>query len=77
MKDILTVSELADYTGFKVAYIYQLTHRKEIPHYKPTDRKLFFLWAEIKEWLLKNRITPVSEIEAEATSFNLRNKRAV
>ncbi|ENT6847277.1 helix-turn-helix domain-containing protein [Vibrio vulnificus] len=36
---LLSAEEAAQYANLSVKYIYQLTHTKQIPHYKP-NRKL-------------------------------------
>ncbi len=73
-KEILTLNELAEYTGFSKSHIYKLTHRNEIPHYKPTGKVIFFKLSEINEWLLQNRIASNSEIEQQAGEFIMRKK---
>ena len=42
LKDIFTVEELSDYTGFKKSYIYKLVHSNSIPFSKPNGKVLFF-----------------------------------
>lgn len=74
-KEVLTVDEVAAYTGLKKSYIYQLTHRKEIPFYKPKNKVLFFKRTELEAWLLRNRHIPNSEIETEAANYILNNKK--
>ena len=69
MKDFLSIEEVAELTGYKVSYLYQLTSERVIPHYKPTGRKIFFLWAEVKEWLMSKRVTPMAELEREAVNL--------
>ena len=68
-KDILSIQELADYTGLSVAYIYRLTHLRKIPHYKPLGKKLFFKIDEVREFLTSKRVKPLAEIEQEATDL--------
>lgn len=74
-KEILTLNELAEYTGFSKSHIYKLTHRNEIPHYKPSGKVIFFKLSEINEWLLQNRIASNSEIEQQAGEYLLNRKR--
>lgn len=62
-KDILTVEELAQYTGYSESYVYKLCHHRRIPHYNNEfGRRLFFVLDEIKEWCTANRVKTVSEI---------------
>lgn len=47
----IRLEEVIKLTGYKRNYIYQLVHAKKIPHYKPTDRTLFFRESEIIDWI--------------------------
>ncbi|MBI5731718.1 MAG: helix-turn-helix domain-containing protein [Stygiobacter sp.] len=47
--------EACAYLGFAPSYLYKLTYRKIIPHYKPSGKMLFFSKAELDEWIFKNR----------------------
>ncbi len=73
-KDVLTLDEVAYYTGIGKSYLYKLTHRKEIPHYKPRGGKIFFNKAEVDQWLQKNRVTPDDELRAKANTFAMIGK---
>lgn len=70
-KEILNLEEVSDYTGFSKQTLYNLVHRKEIPHYKPTGGKLFFLKAELLLFLQKNRVASNEEISRKATKHSL------
>lgn len=41
-KDVLTSDEAAVYLGVSKSFLYKLTMRKEIPHYKPNGKLCFF-----------------------------------
>jgi len=47
----LSFKEAASYLGFAPSYLYKLTYRKVIPHYKPTGKMLFFSKCELDEWI--------------------------
>lgn len=51
----LNFKEACAYLGFAPSYLYKLTYRKIIPHYKPSGKMLFFSKAELDEWIFKNR----------------------
>ena len=48
---LLNFKQAADYLSFSHSYLYKLTSRKIIPHYKPTGKMLFFSKAELEEWI--------------------------
>lgn len=65
-KTIFTLDELSDYLGLKPSYIRKMTSNKEIPHYKPSGKKLYFRREEIDEWVLSARVSTAEEIRSEA-----------
>ncbi len=68
VKNTLDLEEAALYTGYTKAYLYQLTSKREIPHFK-RDRKLYFNKAELDTWLTADRIATRAEIETQATTY--------
>lgn len=65
-KPFLTTKELSKYLGLTEAYIRKMTHNREIPHYKPMGKNLYFSREEIDEWVLQSRVATREEIRAEA-----------
>lgn len=47
----LNFKEACAYLGFAPSYLYKLTYRKIIPHYKPSGKMLFFSKTELDEWI--------------------------
>ena len=64
-KNILTVEDVVNYTGFSQKQIYKLTSTRTIPHYKPSGRKLFFKKDEIDELITRGRVDPFDEFSNE------------
>jgi len=64
-KNIFTVDEVVNYTGFSQKQIYKLTSTRQIPHYKPSGRKLFFKKNEIDEWITRGRIDTLDDLSNE------------
>lgn len=50
-KEVLTADEVARYLGISKSYLYKLTMRREIPHYKPLGKMCYFNRREIEAWL--------------------------
>ena len=69
VKQILTVEDLINYTGFSRSYIYKLVHKSIIPYSKPNGKTLFFQKKEIDEWLLQNKSKSISQLEKEAINY--------
>ena len=74
-KTVLTLSEVASYTGLSKSYLYKLTSGRKIPHHCPTGKVLFFSKEEIDQWLLSNKVSTVEEVEQEALNYLSNNKR--
>ena len=56
----LSFKEACAYLGFAPSYLYKLTYRKVIPHYKPTGKMLFFSRNELDDWIFSK-----SKVESE------------
>ena len=65
-KTIMTVDDLAVYLDLSPSYIRKMTHNREIPHYKPSGKKLYFQKEEIDEWVLSSRVATAEELRSEA-----------
>ena len=68
-KAVLTTDETARYMGISKAYLYILTMKKLIPHYKPMGKVIYFLRSEVESWLQGNRVATLSEIESKAKTY--------
>lgn len=74
-KQIFTVEDVVNYTGFSRSYVYKLVHNNILPYSKPNNRTLFFNKKEIDDWLLQNKSKSVSQLENEASNYtNLKKK---
>lgn len=75
-KELLSVDELADYLSISKSFIYKLTSNREIPHYKPGGKFVYFKKSEIIEWVSKSRIKTEDEIELAAENHLLKIGRS-
>jgi len=55
-KEVWNSSDFMKYTGMSYSALTKLTSTGEIPYYKPTNGKLFFLKTEILDWIKNHRI---------------------
>ncbi len=74
VKQILTVEDLINYTGFSRSYIYKLVHKNIIPYSKPNGKTLFFQKNEIDTFLLQNKSASISQIEQKAFNYTSTTK---
>ena len=74
-KEVWSIEDLSNFTGFSKNYIYGLTARKVIPYYKcPGGGKTTFKRQEVLDWLISNQVpvkkTGKSNIEFEIQALN-------
>lgn len=75
-KKVLTFEEGCEYSGIKSSYMYKLTSSKTIPHSKPNGKIIFFDKVKLESWMLQNEVKSKQDIEYEALSYTLKNKKA-
>lgn len=72
-KEVLTSDEAAKYMGVSKSYLYKLTMRQQIPHYKPMGKMCYFNRLELEQWLQNNRVSTDTEIEQKAQAYCMQN----
>ncbi len=68
-KTIMNIKQIHAHTGMAISYIYKLTSRGLIPHYKPGGKLIYFVKEEIDNWLLSKKIFSQGEIETETDNY--------
>jgi excisionase family DNA binding protein len=77
MRDMLLNFEyMCRYLQISSSHLYKLTSQKQIPHFCPQGKKLYFQREEINQWLLRTRQFAEDEIDRAATDYIVRNKRS-
>ncbi len=74
-KEVLTSDEVARYMGISKSYLYKLTMRREIPHYKPMGKVCYFNRTEVEQWLQNNRVSTSTEINQRAQAYCMKGGR--
>lgn len=69
VKRVLTLEEAALFTGLSKSRVYFLTSTKQIPHYKPSGKMVYFDREELEEWLRRVRVTTIDEAAEEAAAY--------
>lgn len=70
-KNVLNMDDVVTLTGLSKGYIYKLTCKKEIPHYKPNGKLVYFDRQEIENWMKQNRVNSFAEAEQQASKYLL------
>jgi excisionase family DNA binding protein len=73
LPDTLGIKEAANFLKLKITTLYEKTSRKLIPHFKKGN-KLYFLKAELEEWIKKGKVKTQGEIEGDAATYLLTGK---
>ena len=68
-KEVLTSDEAARYMGISKSYLYKLTMRQQIPHYKPMGKMCYFNRVEVENWLQGNRVATDVELQERANNY--------
>ena len=75
-KEILNLDEAATHLQVSRSYLYKLTSAKEITHYKPSGKLIYFKKSDLDAWLLRNRELSFIEV-SENLILNLKEHRNV
>ncbi|RTZ10944.1 DNA-binding protein [Flavobacterium sp. GSP27] len=75
MKEVLNFNDACSYLDISASHLYKLTSQKQIPHFCPQGKKLYFNRTELDEWLQRNRQSSTDEIETMAANYLLTNRR--
>lgn len=68
-KTYMNFDEAAEYLGVAKTSLYNKCYRKQIPHYKPSGGKLYFLRSELDAWIAAGRVAARNKIKAQANNF--------
>ena len=62
----LSLEEASVYLHVSKSYMYKLTHRRQIPCFKPNGKKVYFKKSDLESWLFRIRQATDEELDAEA-----------
>ena len=61
----LDIEGASEYLKIPKSSLYQLIHKKKVPHHKPNGGKIYFDRFELNEWIIKSRIKTIDEVEQD------------
>ena len=73
-KATLNFNEACKYIDVSPSHLYKLTSTKQIPHFCPQGKKLYFKREELDAWLQRNRQS--SDDSADAADLVIRSRRS-
>ena len=65
-KDVLTLEEAALFLGISKSSLYKMTHKHELPFYRPNGKLIYFEKSELVKWMRQNRSMSEEEIKETA-----------
>jgi excisionase family DNA binding protein len=74
-KSVLNFNEACKYIDVSPSHMYKLTSARQIPHFCPQGKKLYFKREELDTWLQRNRQSTTAELEEQAPDFINRGKK--
>ena len=72
-KDILKLVEASEYMGVSKSFLYKLTHKGNITHFKPNGKLIYFRKSDLNAWMLQNKVSGSLELEEELDYYLKRN----
>lgn len=73
-KEYLTLKEACLYLSISESTMYKMTCRKEIRHYKPKGKNIYFKKEELSNWISNCQVKTINEI-IEENEVRLSKKR--
>jgi excisionase family DNA binding protein len=74
-KAVLNFNEACAYLELSQSHLYKLTSTRQIPHFCPQGKKLYFNRHELDAWLQRNRQSTADEVEKQATNYIIKKGR--
>jgi excisionase family DNA binding protein len=74
-KTVLNFNEACSYLDVSQSHLYKLTSTRQIPHFCPQGKKLYFNRTELDAWLQRNRQSTSEEIDQEVNAKLIKSRR--
>lgn len=69
------LQEAADYLNVSKSYLYKMTSKKDLPHYKPNGKKIFFAVSDLNSWIESGRVASNNEVSLMAVNHVIANSK--
>lgn len=74
-KEVLNFKEACLYLELSESHLYKLTSTRQIPHYCPNGKKLYFNRTELDQWLQRKRLSSAEDVEQAVNNLPIFKKR--
>lgn len=68
-KEVLSLEEASIYLDISRSTLYKMTSAKQIPHYKPNGKIIYFKKSELNSWMRQNPVKSLAQIEEDAATY--------
>jgi len=68
-KEIFNFNEACAFLNYSKSYLYKLTHSRQLIHYKPNGKMIYFKKSDLEAYILRNRVKTADEIERDAIDY--------
>ena len=68
-KEVLSLEEASIYLDISRSTLYKMTSAKQIPHYKPNGKIIYFEKSELNSWMRQNPVKSLAQIEEDAATY--------
>ena len=65
-KEVLNLEEASLFLGISKSSLYKMTHKHELPFYRPNGKLIYFEKTELLKWMRQCRVKADSEIKEAA-----------
>lgn len=73
LPEIMDIQEAAKFLKLEVNTLYEKTSKRLIPHFKKGN-KLYFVPAQLLDWVFSGKVKTKDEVQAEAQIYSLNNR---
>lgn len=72
-KEVLNFNEAALFLDLSRSHLYKLTSQKQIPHFCPQGKRLYFKREDLQNWLLRNKQEEEETVEQRLNNLTIGN----
>lgn len=72
-KEILSFQEAVAYLDVSKSFLYKMTSSNSITFFKPSGKLIYFRKADLDQWVLRNEISNLDNLEENINTYILKN----
>jgi len=76
-KKVLTLNEACEFSGLKKQFMYKLTSSRQVPHFKPRGKAIYFDREQLEAWLLSGEVKTADQISHDGDKYLIKKGAAV